>query len=177
MLLHCTVTHPGPVSSKQEIAEGVVVHGGTSLTDVDSTILQQIPPQFQCQKVWTFYRLEIKGQLLYSEPYLRPKKRNSYIVFFHCSESSEVMFGHIVHFISIPQYGILSDIRPLVPWVLLSEAFELCESMIDYGCNSFLWKSPTPFLLVPLVSKFMFISFPCESLHYVALMNTDLQLD
>ena len=126
-----------------------------------------------------FYRLEIKVQMFYSESYLRPKKRNSFTVCFNCS-SSRKNFGHILKFISVPDYGVFSVVRLLTPTLLPSEAFDLSESAMDYSCRVFPVQLSDTLQLVPiedLVSKCLFIHFPSENLCYIALMNTDILLD
>ena len=69
-----------------------------ALTNLFSTTDDQIA---SLGSITTFYRLELKGTILYSRQYQRVKKRNSYTISYHDVDGSKL----IDYFVDITRYG------------------------------------------------------------------------
>ena len=158
------------------MSTSVAILGGATLTHLEDSLIHTLSPLLhRGQKVQTFYRVEINGQVYYSYLYGRTKKRNSYTVSFTSESDMETRkFGQIKKFICLPQSQLpYAVIQILQPNAIASECFN-SDPAVDHLSKFFGVDKTDSLEIVPvtfLLHKCVYIEI--EQSIYIVEIDTD----
>ena len=104
--------------------------GNAFLQPMEANLSHLLPLGLLVTPLQTFYRLEYKGQVYYSNSYTRTLKRNSYTISYWSDE-----FGFIKYFSIVPACGVYAAVTILEPYNIASEVLGLSAPSIDHAAR------------------------------------------